>query len=443
MKRYVFVSMILISLLAAAPVYSASQDQPVVVLEVEGVINTFSAQYLARGINEAQSRDAQLVVIVLDTPGGLETAMRDMVQLLMSAPMPTAVFVYPDGARATSAGMFILLAGDVAAMSPATHVGAAHPVPMGEEVGEVMESKMTEDAAALIRGIAEKRSRNIEWAQQAVRDNLAVTASEALEIGVIDLIAADLGDLLGQLDRREINGTDLNLVNAPLETFRMNFTERFFHIITEPNIAYLLLSLGTLLLMAEIADPGLSVAGIGAVISFIIAFLAFGSLPVNWAGIGLLAVAMVFFLVGLLTDTEFIVSIVGLVPFVMGSLLLFSPFSVTSSAAPEVRVSPWLIAVMGLSILGFSFFVLRAVLVAIRRPPQSGAQKLIGMEGLALKDLNPSGQVRVGLENWSAVALEENILKGALVRVKGVAGVRLQVELLKETSKKNNGATEV
>jgi membrane-bound serine protease (ClpP class) len=295
---------------------------------------------------------------------------------------------------------------------------------------------MTEDAAALIRGIAEKRNRNIEWAQQAVRENLAVTAREALELGVIDLIAADLDDLLEQLDGREINGSALQVVSAPVETYHMNFTERFFHIITEPNIAYLLLSLGTLLLLAEIADPGLSVAGIGSLVSFIVAFLAFGSLPVNWAGIGLLAVAVVFFLVGLLTDTEFIVSIVGLVPFVMGSLLLFTPFSVTSPAAPDVRVSPWLIAVMALSILSFSFFVLRAVLAAIRRPPQSGAQKLIGMEGLTLTELNPGGQVRIGLEDWSAVAREGNISKGALVRVKGVAGVRLQVVPVKESRKK-------
>lgn len=436
MKYYLFATVLLISLLAAAPAYSASQDQPVVVLEVEGVINTFSAQYLARGLREAQSLNAELVVVMLDTPGGLETAMREMAQLLMSAPVPTAVFVYPDGARATSAGMFILLAGDIAAMSPATHVGAAHPVPLGEGVGEVMESKMTEDAAALIRGITEKRNRNVEWAQLAVRENLAVTAREALDLGVIDLIAADLDDLLEQLDGRVINGSALNVVSAPVETYRMNFTERFFHIITEPNIAYLLLSFGTLLLLAEIADPGLSVAGIGSLVSFIVAFLAFGSLPVNWAGIGLLAVAVVFFLVGLLTDTEFIVSIVGLVPFVMGSLLLFTPFSATSPAAPDVRVSPWLIAVMALSILGFSFFVLRAVLAAIRRPPQSGAQKLIGMEGLTLTELNPGGQVRVGLEDWSAISREGKIPKGALVRVKGVAGVRLQVVPVKESRKK-------
>ncbi len=436
MKRYLFAAMFLVFLLAASSAYTASEGQPVVVLEVEGVINTFSAQYLARGLREAQSLNAGLVVVMLDTPGGLETAMREMAQLLMSAPVPTAVFVHPDGARATSAGMFILLAGDIAAMSPATHVGAAHPVPLGEGVGEVMETKMTEDAAALIRGIAEKRSRNIEWAQQAVRENLAVTASEALDLGVIDLIATDLADLLKQLDGRMVNGSALDMSAASLETYRMNFTEKFFHIITEPNIAYLLLSLGTLLLLAEIADPGLSVAGIGSLVSFIVAFLAFGSLPVNWAGIGLLAVAVVFFLVGLLTDTEFIVSIVGLVPFVMGSLLLFSPFSVTSPAAPDVRVSPWLIAVMALSILGFSFFVLRVVLAAIRRPPQSGAEKLIGMEGLALTDLNPGGQVRVGLEDWSAVTQAGIIHKGTSVRVKGVAGVRLQVVPVKESRKK-------
>ncbi len=436
MMRYLILIGVVLSLLVTAPAFSASHDQPVVVLEVQGVINTFSAQYLARGLREAEAQQAQLMVVILDTPGGLETAMREMAQMLMSSDVPTAVFVHPDGARATSAGMFILLAADIAAMSPATHVGAAHPVPLGETASDVMDAKMTEDAAALIRGIAEKRSRNVEWAQLAVRENLAVTANEALELGVIDLIAVDLDDLLQQLDGDIINGRTLDLSALQTKTYAMSFTEKFFHIITEPNIAYLLLSLGTLLLLAEIADPGLSVAGIGAVVSYIIAFLAFGSLPVNWAGIGLLAVSIVFFLVGLLTDTEFIVSVVGLVPFVMGSLLLFSPFSITSPAAPDVRVSPWLIAVMALSILGFSFFILRAVLAAIRRPPQSGAEKLIGMQAVALTNLNPGGQIRVGLEDWSAVSVEGNISKGEKVHVVGVVGVRLQVATEKKGRKK-------
>jgi membrane-bound serine protease (ClpP class) len=208
----------------------------------------------------------------------------------------------------------------------------------------------------------------------------------------------------------------------------MNLTERFFHIITEPNIAYLLLSLGTLLLLAELADPGLSIAGIGAVVAYIIAFMALGNLPVNWAGIALLGLSVIFFLVGLLTDTEVVVSIAGLIPFILGSLLLFMPFTPTSPAAPIARVSPWLIGVMAISILAFSYLVLRAVLAASRRAPQAGAQKLIGMQGVALTDLNPTGQVRVDLQNWSAVAVAGEIHTGDSVHVTGIAGVRLHVE---------------
>jgi len=209
--------------------------------------------------------------------------MREMVQLLLDSPVPTAVFVAPGGARATSAGLFILLAADVAAMAPATHVGAAHPVPLGTEISDVMDAKMTSDAAALVRSVATQRGRNADWAERAVRENLSVTAAEALEINVIDVVADDLDALLRQLEGREAGDRTLRPLGATRQVQRMNFSERFFHIITEPNIAYLLLSLGTLLVLAELADPGLSVAGVGAVVAYIVAFMALGSLPVNWA----------------------------------------------------------------------------------------------------------------------------------------------------------------
>lgn len=401
---------------------------PVIVLEVEGVINPFTARYLERGLRLAEQQGAHALIVTLDTPGGLESSMRDMVQMLLQASVPTVVYVTPGGARATSAGLFVLMAADVAAMAPATHVGAAHPMPLGAEISEVMEEKVISDAAALVRSVATSRGRNADWAEQAVRENFSVTAAEALDLDVIDLIAVDLGDLLRQLDGREINGAVLQMAGAIPQISPMNLSERFFHVITEPNIAYLLLSLGTLLLLAELADPALSIAGIGAVVAYIVAFMALGSLPVNWAAIALLALSVVFFLVGLLTDTEVIVSLAGLVPFILGSLLLFTPFTPTSPAAPAARVSPWLIGVMAISILGFSYLVLRAVLAAIRRAPQAGAQKLVGMRGIALTDLNPTGQVRVDLQDWSAVAVTGEIHTGDPVRVTGIAGVRLHVE---------------
>jgi len=322
----------------------------------------------------------------------------------------------------------------VAAMAPATHIGAAHPVPLGSEVeiGEAMEEKATSDAAALVRSVATTRGRNPKWAERAVRENLSVTADEALEQGIIDLIADDLDDLLRQLDERSVitaGGTIvLHTAGVPVERHLMNLIERFMHIISDPNVAYLLLSIGTLCLMAELSDPGLSVTGIASVVCYILAFMALGSLPVNWAGVALLALAAIFFAVGLFTETEAIVTIAGLVPFVLGSLLLFSPFTPTSPAAPDLLVSPWLIGVMSLGILAFSFLVLRAIIAASRLPPQSGAERLVGRRGVACTDLTPEGRVRVELEDWSAVAVDEGGIRvGESVQVVGIAGVRLHV----------------
>ncbi|MGC9467952.1 MAG: NfeD family protein [Anaerolineae bacterium] len=428
MKRGLLLMAIAGCLLLSFPIPIQAATGPVLLLEIRGVINPLTTRYLERGFQTARQQDAELVVIALDTPGGLETAMREMVQMLLQASVPTAVYVTPGGARATSAGLFILLAADVAAMAPATHVGAAHPVPLGEEISDVMDAKVTSDAAALVRSIATTRGRNAEWAEQAVRENLSVTAEEAEAINVIDLVAADLNDLLLQLDGREVAGTTLQTAGKLLQEEPMNLAERFFHVITEPNIAYLLLSLGTLFLLAEIADPGLSVAGIGAAVSFTIAFLGLGNLPVNWAGIVLLGISVILFVIALLTDTEAIVSVAALVPFVLGSLLLFVPFRPISPALPAVRVSPWLIGLIAVGMISFSLIVLRAILVASRRPPQSGAQRLVGFEGIALTDLVPAGQVRVDRQQWSAITKGEEIPAGSTVRVTGITGVRLEVE---------------
>ncbi len=428
MKKMGVVSLLLmgLSMISLRPASAAADT--VVVLEVQGVINPLTVQYLERGLKLAEDQDAQALIITMDTPGGLESSMREIVQLLLDADLPTVVYVMPDGARATSAGMFLLMASDVAAMAPATHVGAAHPVPLGSDIGDVMEEKVVSDAAALVRSVALARGRNSDWAERAVRENLSITAAEAVELDVIDFIAADLDDLLRQLDGREIGNVVLQTSASVPTVYSMNFAESFFHIITNPNVAYLLLSLGTLLLLAELADPGLSVAGIGSVVAFVIAFLALGSLPVNWAGIGLLVLAVIFFLAGLLTDTEAIVSVAGLVPFLLGSLLLFTPFTPSSPAVPEVRVSLWLIGLMAFTILAFTYFVLRAVLAASRRTPRAGAQKLVGMQGVALTDINPTGQVRVDLQDWSAVAEGDGIKAGEPVNVTGISGVRLHVD---------------
>jgi membrane-bound serine protease (ClpP class) len=431
--KFLLLSLFVLGLLGfPQPVQSANTSQAVLLLNIEGVINPFTARYLERGLSLAQSSNARLVVIALNTPGGLESSMREMVQAILDSSVPVVVYVTPAGGRATSAGLFILLAADVAAMAPATNVGAATPVAMGGELDEVMNEKSLSDASALVRGLAESRGRNVEWADAAVRESLSLTAREALDEGVIEILAVDVDDLLSQLDGMSVRGSVLDLSSPVIQEEDMNWVERFYHVITEPNIAYLLLSLGTLFLLAELSDPGLSVAGIGAVLSFIIGFMALGSLPVNWAAMGLLVVSVILFVVALLTDTEVVVTIVGLVPFILGSLLLFRPFRPESPAIPEVNVSLWLIILMAALIVFFSLIVLRAILRAIKRPPQMGAERFIGAEAITTTDLAPSGEVDIDHQTWSATSIGGDVKKGDYVRVVSVSGVRLLVTPLEK-----------
>jgi len=368
----------------------------------------------------------------------LESAMRAIVEDLLRSPVPVAVYVSPEGARAASAGMFIALSADITAMAPATHIGAAHPVAFGGELDETSAEKLVSDSAALVRAIAARRARNVTWAERAVRESASLTAAEAVEAGVVDLIAADQDDLLRRIDSLRLERPDgahwPAAAGLRLVPFGMSLFERMMQVISDPNIAYLLLTLGTLFLLAELAQPGLSLAGIGSAVCYILALMSLGSLPINWAGVALLAAAVVFFVVGLLTDTEAVVTVAGLVPFVLGSLLLFSPFRVVSPAAPRLSVSPWLIGAVAL-VFGFVVVVvLRAVLRARRLPPQSGAESLVGAEALALTDLDPSGQIRVNQQEWSAIAQGPRVSAGQRVVVTGYSGVHLLVKVSEQQS---------
>jgi len=421
----VLIILILSVILMVNPAQAANQS--VLVLNVEGVINPFTASYLERGLTLAQQRNASLVVITLDTPGGLEISMREMVQSILNSSIPVAVFVTPEGARASSAGLFLLMAADFAVMAPATNVGAATPVSLDGESDTVLSEKSISDASALIRGLAERKGRYVEWVEAAVRESLSLAAYEALDLGVIDLVAEDLDDLLFQLEGEMGNSNTLDLAGASIEFEPMNWIEKFYHVITEPNIAYLLLSLGTLFLLAELSDPGLSAAGIGAVICFVIGFMALGSLPINWAAMGMLVVSLILFVVALLTDTEVIVTLIGLVPFVMGSLLIFRPFRPASPIVPELRVSLWLILLMAGFIVVFSLIILRAILKASKLPPQMGAQRFVGGLAFTLTKLAPEGQIRVDQQIWSAISVSGEIDAGRQVKVVDVSGVRLLV----------------
>lgn len=431
-KRLAFIGLSLMAaFLLSSPFASAQYGEHVDLITVKGVIDPFIAQYVSRGIDIAQSDGAQCLIVQLDTPGGSDTPMRDIVQKMLNSSVPIVVYVAPGGARAGSAGVFITLAANIAAMAPGTNIGAAHPVAMtGTELTETMEEKTTSDAAAYVRAIAEERGRNAEWAEKAVRESASIIAREAVEYQVADLIADDLTDLLDKIDGREVTTAagpvTLRTRGASVRTISMNFAENFLHVIVDPNIAYLLLSIGTLALVAEFYHPGAILPGVTGAICLILAFVAFGSLPVNWGGVALIVLAVVLFIVDIKV-AGFMLSVGGAIAFVLGSLMLFSPFAPPSPTMPRLTVSWPLIALMTASITSFFLFALSAGIRAQRARAASGIESMIGATGVAASDLDPWGTVQVRSELWSAVAEEGSIRKGEQVRVVGAEGVRLKV----------------
>ncbi|GIK36895.1 MAG: serine protease [Chloroflexota bacterium] len=405
--------------------------QAVVILEVRGVIDPVVAQYVKQGLETANHTDAQLVIIRLDTPGGLDTAMREIVQAILNSDIPIVVFVEPSGARAASAGVFITMAADVAAMTPGTNIGAAHPLALGDQ-GEIiatLEDKLTNDAVAYLQAIAQQRGRNAAWAEEAVRQSASLAAQQALERQVVDLIADDLADLLTQLDGRKVTTRSgertLELTAAPLETHPMTWLEVIAHGLVDPNIAYILLSLGTIALIAEFYNPGAVLPGVTGAICLILAFIALGNLPVNWGGMALIGLAFFLFMLDLKV-TGFALSVAGAISFVLGSLFLFSPFTPTSPTMPRLSVSPWLLVLMTFLLVGFFSFAVTAGLRAQRQKVLMSRQGLIGATGIALSDLAPQGVVQVHSETWTAVATE-SVKAGETIEVVDSDGLYLQV----------------
>jgi len=418
-------------LIALSSPLRAEAERYVHVLTVRGVINPLTTGYLKRALKQAKAEGATAVVLQLDTPGGLEGAMREMTQAMLNSPLPVVVYVAPAGARATSAGLFITLAAHVAAMAPGTNIGAAHPVALGGEVEPAMVEKMVSDAAATARALAEQRGRDPEWAEKAVRESLSLTASEALARGVVDLIAPDLETLLAEIDGRAVETTQgavtLCTRGAAVVAVPMNLIEQLLHVITDPNLAYLLLVLGMWALIIEFQEPGVLVPGISGVIMLILAFAALGSLPLNWAGVAFLILAAIL-LVAELYEPDFGVLGVGsLVAFVLGSLLLFRPFVPPSPVMPAVHVNPWLVTATASGMAALAFLALAAGLQAQRMPALGGPDRLVGQRGWATSDLTPTGTVQVAGELWTATAEEPSIAAGESVEVIAVEGVRLRV----------------
>ena len=411
----------------------AAARPQVSLLEIEGVINPMTARYLARGLEAARTSPAEAVIVRLDTPGGTMQAMRAMVREILASEVPVVVYVAPAGARAASAGVFITAAAHVAAMAPGTNMGSAHPVSLGggeQKAGKTMEEKVVNDAAAMARAIAARRGRNAAWLERAVRESVAVTAHEARELNVVDLVVENREALLAALDGQRVQtvagAKALKLAGAQVNRTPMNLAERILHTITDPNIAYLLFSLGLIGLAAELYHPGMIFPGVVGLILVVLALVAFGSLPVNWGGVMLIALGVGLTVLDVLSAGIGLLTLGGATALLLGALFFYRPYGPISPAMPDLSLSPWLIVGSAALLLGFSGIVARALWRVRNLPVQGGKESLIGRTAVAESPLEREGRVRVGTEVWSAVA-DENVASGEQVRVVGVQGVTLRV----------------
>lgn len=432
-------------LLCAAAAFTESKV--VTVLTLDGPIDQISARYLIRGLDRAQKDRAEIAVIQMNTPGGLGQSMDDVVAHILASPVPVAVYVTPQGARAASAGVFLAMAAHVAAMAPGTHIGAAHPVDSsGADIQGAMGDKVLNDSVAGLKALAILRGRPADWADDAVRRSISLTETEALARHVVDVTAPTLPDLLAAIDGRVVKASDVTLTlhtaAVEIRPLPMTFIDRFLGFVVNPDLAYILLVLGVLGIIFELTSPGAIAPGVAGALCLIVAFIAFGSLPTNIGGIVFIILAVVLFIVDLKAPTHGILTAGGVVAFVLGSLLLFPPWRGAagsagapapgggSTAAPfivHVGIAPVTIVIMTLVIVAFFTFVLAKGIRAQSRRVSFGVEMLDGAAATALTDLGPEGLVRAGGEQWSAVAVEGRISAGEKVEVVSRDGLRLHV----------------
>ena len=397
-------------------------------ITIDGPINPAAAAYLKNAIEKATEAKAECLVIHLNTPGGLLKSTRVMVGDILESPVPIVVYVSPGGAHAGSAGVFITMAAHVAAMAPSTNIGAAHPVSSQGGLDSTMNEKATNDAAAFIRAIAEKRQRNLEWAEEAVRQSVSITEVEAVEKRVVDLVAANENDLLRQIHGRAVEAQSraltLNTADAEFVRLEMNVFERILNFISDPNMAYILLMLGFYGILFELYNPSTMVPGIVGVICLILAFYSMHTLPVNYAGLALIIFAIILFILELKIVSHGLLGIGAVVSLLLGSIMLIK----TDSALEFARIS--LTVIISTSVITAAFFlgIIALGLRAQKRPVSTGVEGLIGKTGEALEPLSPVGTVRVHGEIWKAEATGEAIFTGDKILVTEVRGLKLFVE---------------
>ena len=437
-----------------ALVAAAIVPRPVVVLPLTGAIGPASADFVLRGLARAEQEGAALVVLEIDTPGGLDTSMRDIIKAILSSRVPVAAYVAPGGARAASAGTYILYASHFAAMAPGTNLGAATPVAIGiggtgpppekdgkaekpdksapAQEGGAMERKQVHDAAAYIRGLAQMRGHNVEWAERAVREAVSLSADEALAQNVIDVVARDVPDLLVKLDGRKATtaGGEQTLATKGAEavTFAPDWRNRLLAVIANPSVALILMMIGIYGLFFEFSNPGFVLPGVAGAIALLLGLFALQMLPVNYAGLALILLGLAFMIAEVFLATFGVLGVGGIIAFVIGAVLLID------TDVPAFGIPYALIAGLAVVTAAFVFFVSGAALKARRRPVVSGSEELLGSSGLLLDDLNGEGWARVHSEQWR-VRSDVPLKRGQVVRVTGRDGLVLTVAPESESTK--------
>ncbi len=424
MRPYrIIISAILISVTWGATLHAARVN----VLKADGIVNPVMAEFITKELEEASIGEIEAVVIELDTPGGLDLAMRDIVKAIMRSDVPVVVYVSPSGGRAASAGVFITLSAHIAAMAPGTNIGAAHPVGVGigGKMDETMLKKVENDAVAYIRGIAKKRGRNADWAEKAVRESVSITADEALKLKVIDYVAQDLQALLEMIDGKVVKTASgevrLKTKGALVVNREMGWRLKVLDTIGNPNVAYILMMIGLAGLYFELSNPGAILPGVIGAIALILSFYGLQTLPVNYAGFLLIILAVILFIAEIKITSYGVLTLGGIISLILGSIMLFE------SPLPYLRVS---LSVLLPTVIFISLFFILVISLAIKArlaQPISGVEGLIGKECIAETDISPEGKVFIHGELWNAIS-EEPVKKGERVIVRGLKGLKMIVE---------------
>ena len=407
---------------------NTGQKSNVTLITYDGAITPACSDFIKLGLESAEQNKSECLIIKLNTPGGLLKSTRVIVSDILESKIPIVVYVSPGGAQAASAGVFITMAAHIAAMSPGTNIGAAHPVSMQGERDSIMSEKATNDAAAFIRSISEKRNRNIKWAEDAVRKSLSLSETEALKKNVIDLISPNIEELLKKINERKIETVTgkkiLNTVNAKINEVEMTFSLKLLTILSDPNIAYILFMIGLYGLLFEIFNPGVIFPGVIGGICIILAFYSMHTLPINYAGLALIIFAIILFILEIKVVSHGILSIGGVISLIIGSIMLIN----VESGLEVVKISWEVVALFVILTVLFFAFAITLGIKAQKSKPTTGTQGLLKSFGEAITDLNPDGEVRIHGEIWNAESIEGKIEAKSKVEVVEIQNLKLKVK---------------